>query len=105
MKLMYFNDYRLGVLKADHVVDVTAVVQAIPHTGPGDLMNGLIARWADYRGPIEQAVAAGQGVPLAQVTLRAPLPARSGRDSRPSARSARSSGRPARCAEWPGPRP
>ena len=74
MKLMYFNDYRLGVLKGDHVVDVTAVVQAIPHTGPGDLMNGLIARWADYRGPIEQAVAAGQGVPLAQVTLRAPLP-------------------------------
>src|SRR5262249_55423090 len=40
MKLLYFNDFRLGVLKGDTVVDVTSVVQKIPHTGPGDLMNG-----------------------------------------------------------------
>ena len=57
MKLMYFNDYRLGVLKGDHVVDVSSVVQSIPHTGPGDLMNGLIERWADYRGAIESPYA------------------------------------------------
>ena len=50
MKLIYFNDYRLGVLKGDSAVDVTSVVQNIPHTGPGDLMNGLIARWAEFRG-------------------------------------------------------
>ena len=45
MKLVYFNDFRLGVLRGDQVVDVTPAVQKIPHTGPGDLMNGLIARW------------------------------------------------------------
>ena len=39
MKLVYFNDFRLGVLKGDSVVDVTSVVQKIPHTGPGDLMS------------------------------------------------------------------
>ena len=39
MKLVYFNDYRLGVLKGDAVVDVTAVVQKIAHTGPGDTGN------------------------------------------------------------------
>ena len=50
MKLLMFNDYRLGVLKGDSVVDVTAVVQKVPHTGPGDLMNGLIARWSEYKG-------------------------------------------------------
>ena len=45
MKLLYFNDFRLGVLKGDDVVDVTPVVQKIPHSGPGDLMNDLIARF------------------------------------------------------------
>ena len=35
MKLLYFDDFKLGVLKdGDKVVDVSAVVQDIPHTGP-----------------------------------------------------------------------
>jgi hypothetical protein len=33
MKLMYFNDYRLGVLRRPRR-DVSSVVQSIPHTGP-----------------------------------------------------------------------
>jgi len=45
MKLLYFDDYKLGVLKGDRVVDVSSVVRDIPHTGPGDLINGLIARF------------------------------------------------------------
>src|ERR1700752_840775 len=74
MKLLYFNDFRLGVLKGDAVVDVTPVVQKIPHNGPGDLMNRLIERSAEYRGPLERAVADGRGVPVAQVKIRPPLP-------------------------------
>ena len=74
MKLVYFNDYRLGVLKGDAVVDVTSVVQKIPHTGPGDLMNGLIARFGEFRGPLERAATMGNGLPVAQVKLRPPLP-------------------------------
>ena len=74
MKLAMFNDFRLGVLKGDAVVDVTPVVQKIPHTGPGDLMNGLIARFAEYRGALERAAADGRGVPVAEVKLRPPLP-------------------------------
>jgi len=35
MKLLYFNDYRLGVLKGDRVVDVTTVVQNVPIPAPG----------------------------------------------------------------------
>jgi 2-keto-4-pentenoate hydratase/2-oxohepta-3-ene-1,7-dioic acid hydratase in catechol pathway len=61
-------------VKGDTVVDVSAVVKDIPHTGPGDLMNGLIARWADYKKKIEDAAAKGQGKPVASVRLRAPLP-------------------------------
>ena len=74
MKLMMFNDYRLGVVRGDSVVDVTSVVQKLPHNGPGDLMNVLIARFAEFRAPLERAAAAGTGLPLAQVKIRPPLP-------------------------------
>lgn len=74
MKLLHFNEFRLGVLKGDRVVDVSAVIAGIPHSGPGDRMNGLIARWSEFRERIEQTVAAQPGVPLADVSLRAPLP-------------------------------
>src|SRR5881394_1711257 len=75
MKILYFNDFRLGVLKGDNsVVDVTAVVQDIPHVGPGDLINGLTERFSSYRGKLEQAAAQAQGIPLASVRIRPPLP-------------------------------
>ena len=74
MKLGYFNDFRVGVVKGDAIVDVTSVVQDIPHTGPGDLMNALIGRFDAYRPKIEAAVASGSGVPLASVRIRPPLP-------------------------------
>lgn len=74
MKLMYFDDFRLGVVKGDAVVDVSAAVQDIPHTGPHDLVSGLIARFADYRRVLEEAAARGTSVPLAKVRIRSPLP-------------------------------
>lgn len=74
MKILYFDDFKLGILKEDAVVDVTAVVSDIPHTGPHNLINGLIERFDDYRKPLEDAVAASEGVPLASVRVRPPLP-------------------------------
>ena len=73
MKLAYFDDFKLGVVKDDRIVDVSAVVRDIPHTGPHNLISGLIARFADYRARIETA-AAGEGVSLTGVRLRPPLP-------------------------------
>ena len=74
MKLAFFDDYRLGVVKGDGIVDVSAVVRDIPHTGPGNLINGLIENFAAYRGKLDAAASAGTPVPLAGVHLRAPLP-------------------------------
>jgi 2-keto-4-pentenoate hydratase/2-oxohepta-3-ene-1,7-dioic acid hydratase in catechol pathway len=74
MKLVYFDDFKLGVLKGDAVVDVSSAVQAIPHSGPHDLISGLIERFADYRPRLEEAAARGQGVPTAGVRVRPPLP-------------------------------
>src|SRR6516162_377646 len=74
MKLLYFDDYKLGVLKGDRVVDVSSVVRDIPHTGPGDLINGLIARFDQYRARLNDAAASGQGAALSSVKVRPPLP-------------------------------
>ena len=74
MKLLYFDDFRLGVLKGDTVVDVSKTVKGIPHTGPHDLINGLIERFADYRKKLEKAVAGGRGIPVKKVKIRPPLP-------------------------------
>ena len=74
MKLAFFDDWRLGVVRGDAVVDVTSEVEGIPHTGPGNLMNGLIERFAEYRAPLSAAALKGRGIPLTEIRLRPPLP-------------------------------
>jgi 2-keto-4-pentenoate hydratase/2-oxohepta-3-ene-1,7-dioic acid hydratase in catechol pathway len=74
MKLLFFDEFKLGVLKGDRVVDVSRVASDIPHTGPHNLISGLIERFADFRGGLEKAVANADGVPLAGVRIRPPLP-------------------------------
>jgi 2-keto-4-pentenoate hydratase/2-oxohepta-3-ene-1,7-dioic acid hydratase in catechol pathway len=74
MKLLFFDDLKLGVLKGESVVDISDVVKDIPHTEPGNLISGLIAQFSDYRERIERAVAQGQGTPVSQVRIRPPLP-------------------------------
>src|SRR5450432_4733955 len=73
MKLAFFDDFKLGVVKGESIVDVSAVVQDVPHTGPGDLISGLIARFDAYRGKLETA-STGAGVALSSVRIRPPLP-------------------------------
>jgi len=74
VKILYFDDFKLGVLKGDAVIDVSQMVRDIPHTGPHDLISGLIVRFADYRRRLEEAVERERGVPLGQVRIRPPLP-------------------------------
>jgi 2-keto-4-pentenoate hydratase/2-oxohepta-3-ene-1,7-dioic acid hydratase in catechol pathway len=74
MKLLFFDDFKLGVLKGDTVVDVSETVRTIPHTGPHNLINGLIERFAEYKGRLEAAVSQGKGVQVSQVKIRSPLP-------------------------------
>src|SRR5436309_5050118 len=74
MKLLFFDDFKLGVLKGDAVIDVSDAVKDIPHTGPHNLISGLIERFADYKGRLDGAAARGQGKPVSQVRIRSPLP-------------------------------
>jgi 2-keto-4-pentenoate hydratase/2-oxohepta-3-ene-1,7-dioic acid hydratase in catechol pathway len=73
VKLCYFNDYRLGVVKGDQVVDVTDAVKDIPHLHAAELIIGLIKRWDAYKAKVAKA-AEGKGVALSGVRLRAPVP-------------------------------
>jgi 2-keto-4-pentenoate hydratase/2-oxohepta-3-ene-1,7-dioic acid hydratase in catechol pathway len=74
VKLLFFDDFKLGVLKGDQVVDVSDVVKNVPHIGPHDLINGVIARFGELRKGLEEAAAKGKGVPVSQVRIRPPLP-------------------------------
>jgi 2-keto-4-pentenoate hydratase/2-oxohepta-3-ene-1,7-dioic acid hydratase in catechol pathway len=74
VKILFFDDFRLGVLKDDVVVDVMDAVKDVPHLGPHDLINGVIERFAEYRNKIEQAAGRGRAIPLDKVTIRSPLP-------------------------------
>ncbi len=62
MKVVYCDDFELGGVRDGQVVDVSEVVQDIPHVGPHDLISRLIEQFEAYRGRLEQAVDASPGV-------------------------------------------
>jgi 2-keto-4-pentenoate hydratase/2-oxohepta-3-ene-1,7-dioic acid hydratase in catechol pathway len=74
MKILFFDDWKLGVLKGDTVVDVSDAVKDIPRIVPGDVINGLIARFGDYRATLQAAADKGSGVPVSKVRVRPPVP-------------------------------
>ena len=74
MKLLFFDDFKLGVLKGDTVFDVSSLVESVPHTGPHDLISGLIAGFGRYRAQLEEAATKSGGTPLSRVRVRPPLP-------------------------------
>jgi 2-keto-4-pentenoate hydratase/2-oxohepta-3-ene-1,7-dioic acid hydratase in catechol pathway len=74
MKLAFFDDFKFGVVKGGNIVDVSAAVAGVPHTGPGDLLSGVVARWDSLKGAIEALAAASDGVPLSSVRIRPPVP-------------------------------
>ncbi|MGH3252414.1 MAG: fumarylacetoacetate hydrolase family protein [Trebonia sp.] len=74
MRILFFDDFRLGVMKGDYVVDVSDAVADIPRLQPQDLLRGVIESWSTVRPLLEQAVTAADGVPLASVRVRPPVP-------------------------------
>jgi 2-keto-4-pentenoate hydratase/2-oxohepta-3-ene-1,7-dioic acid hydratase in catechol pathway len=74
VKLCYFNDFRLGVVNGDQVVDITDSVKDLPHRDNRDLICALIANWEQRKAKVEASAKAGKGVALSSVRLRAPVP-------------------------------
>ena len=74
MKLAYFNNFQLGILTDKGLVDVSQIIMDIPHTNPGNLMNGLIENFENYRSKLETAAEKGVAFPLDSIKIQPPLP-------------------------------
>jgi len=74
MKLVFFDDFKLGVVKGDTLVDMSTAVSGIEHTSPQDLIGKLIENFSQYRPLLQGAVDSGSGIPLNQIRFRSPLP-------------------------------
>jgi 2-keto-4-pentenoate hydratase/2-oxohepta-3-ene-1,7-dioic acid hydratase in catechol pathway len=72
MQFVHFDDYRLGVLNGDTVVDISDLVGQIG-VGMQSRVASLIVNWADLKDKVQEA-ASGSGVPLSSVKLRASVP-------------------------------
>lgn len=74
MKLVLFNDFRLGVLRDGRVVDATDAMGGVQFRRPQDMIEEIITRWDELKSEIDAAVQGKPGVPLSSVRLRAPVP-------------------------------
>jgi 2-keto-4-pentenoate hydratase/2-oxohepta-3-ene-1,7-dioic acid hydratase in catechol pathway len=72
VKIVLYDDYKVGLLKDGNVVDVSAVV---PRGGTPQLtIEGLITNFQSLKGGLQRALDQGEGIPLSSVQLRAPMP-------------------------------
>jgi 2-keto-4-pentenoate hydratase/2-oxohepta-3-ene-1,7-dioic acid hydratase in catechol pathway len=72
VKIVLYNDYKVGLLQDGNVVDVSAV---LPRGGTPQLtIEGLITNFQALQGALARALAQGEGIPLSHVQLRAPVP-------------------------------
>ncbi len=74
MKLAFFDDYKLGVVVGDKIVDVSSATKGIKALGPQDVIRGVIEQWSTYKEKLAKAAKKGKAKPLAKAKLRPPLP-------------------------------
>lgn len=73
MKLLLFDEYRLGVVHEGRVVDASHVFDGVGPISPALRMEHVIAFWDAHRPQLED-LAQRPGVPLEDVRVRPPLP-------------------------------
>lgn len=74
MKLLRFNDDRVGVMTDGGVVDVSEAIEYRVEKGGQRVMEQILGDWDTWRPQFEAIVARGGGVPLESVTLLSPVP-------------------------------
>lgn len=75
MKILRFDDDRIGVLKNENfVVDVSEAITSRKAKGAQRVMEDIIENFRRYRRKFGQILEREQGVPLAGVKLLAPIP-------------------------------
>ncbi|MBM3940378.1 MAG: fumarylacetoacetate hydrolase family protein [SAR202 cluster bacterium] len=74
MKIGFFNDWQPGVVKGNHIVDITNALKGVHAHHPQELINVIIEYFDEFKGDIEKLAAKTNGVPLDSVTILPPVP-------------------------------
>jgi 2-keto-4-pentenoate hydratase/2-oxohepta-3-ene-1,7-dioic acid hydratase in catechol pathway len=74
MKLVLFNEYRLGVIQNGRVVDAMEAFKDIQFRRPQDVLEEVITNWEELKPKIEAAIRGREGIPLDSVKLWPPVP-------------------------------
>ena len=74
MKLGFFDDWTLGVVKDDHIVDVSEALSGVHAHHPQDLITLVIENFEKVRKAFENLAKVSKGVPISSVQILPPLP-------------------------------
>jgi 2-keto-4-pentenoate hydratase/2-oxohepta-3-ene-1,7-dioic acid hydratase in catechol pathway len=74
VKLAFFDEFRLGVVRDGAIYDVSVVTAEIPRVHPHDVLRAVIADWEHWRSRLESAADQGHGRALEAVAIRPPVP-------------------------------
>ena len=74
MRFVSFDDFRVGALRGDQVVDLGPALGDTAQLDWDERMPAVVGRYGQLREALERQAREGNGVPAASVRLRAPLP-------------------------------
>jgi 2-keto-4-pentenoate hydratase/2-oxohepta-3-ene-1,7-dioic acid hydratase in catechol pathway len=74
MKLAFFDDYQLGVITGNEIVDISDALSDISSHTPQELIQMVIEDFDNLRPIIANAVENGNSIAVDNVSLKAPLP-------------------------------
>ncbi|MBI4234395.1 MAG: fumarylacetoacetate hydrolase family protein [Chloroflexi bacterium] len=74
MKLVFFNDYQLGILKGTTIIDASPAVREAQAPTPQGLMEQVIIQFSRLAPRLRELGEQERGIPLEKVRLRPPLP-------------------------------
>ena len=74
MKLAFFNDYQLGVITEDGIVDIGDALSGLSSHTPQELIRMVIEDFDNLGSTIADASENGAAIALDSVSLKAPIP-------------------------------
>ena len=74
MKFAFFNDYQLGIITEDGIVDISDALSGISYHTPQELIRTVIEDFDNLRPVIAGAAENGDATALDGVSFKAPLP-------------------------------
>lgn len=74
MKLAFFDDYRLGVITGNEIVDISDALKDITYHTPQELVQMVIEDYDNLQSSISDIAKTGDPISLNDVKLKAPVP-------------------------------